>query len=252
MMFTHITTTKALIDSFMGTNFHLRSATCLLASIVLVAHASCGAQSKPDVALAEASRATGTTIASAGRDSLSNPEPVAIESGVSDYRLAPRDQVIVEVFNQPDLRTSQRLTENGEIRLPLIGRVDLRGLTLRQAEARVEELYRDGGFIINPEVILSLEEYSDRFVSILGQVRNPSQVTFPPETNTIGIVEAITQAGGFTRIARTDSVQITRRRPDGTQEQLVVDVEKFLRARGGSGEFQLMPGDRVFVPERVW
>ena len=175
------------------------------------------------------------------------------EAATSDYRLAPRDLIEVEVFNQPDLATSQRLTENGEIRLPLIGRVELSGLTLRQAEARVEAMYRDGGFIIQPQVILSLKEYSDRFVSIFGQVRDPSRVPFPPETNTIGIIEAITLAGGFTRIARTDEVQVTRRNSSGVEERIIIDVSAFLKTRSSNAqEFQLMPGDRVFVPERVF
>lgn len=236
----------------MGSFFHIRIGIRLLVSTALVAQASCGAQNSPGIVPAESRAAVGSGSKPAATDSKSTNELKNAESGIGDYRLAPRDQIVVEVFNQPDLRTSQRLTENGEIRLPLIGRVDLHGLTLRQAEGKVEELYRDGGYIIDPEVILSLEEYSDRFVSILGQVRDPSQVTFPPETNTIGIVEAITRAGGFTRIARTDSVQVTRRKPDGTQEQMVVDVANFLRARDNTSEFQLMPGDRVFVPERAF
>jgi polysaccharide export outer membrane protein len=88
---------------------------------------------------------------------------------------------------------------------------------------------------------------------VLGQVRSPGRITMPPETDSIGILQAITQSGGFTRIARTDSVQITRRSADGTTQSMVVDVRELLNARrpAEKREFQLMAGDVVFVPERV-
>ena len=170
----------------------------------------------------------------------------------ADYKLSARDLVIVEMFGDDDVRTAQRLTSNGEIRLPFIGRISLDGFTVRDAELEIERLYRDGGFYVEPQIMLFVQQYSENFVSIFGQVRNPNPIPFPPETKSIGILQAITMAGGFTRIAKTDEVLVSRANEDGEIEKIEVNVTEILRARrpGEVREFQLLPGDLVFVPER--
>lgn len=172
----------------------------------------------------------------------------------ADYKLSARDLVVVEMFGQNDVRTAQRLTSNGEIRLPLIGRISLDGLTVRDAELEIERLYRDGGFYVEPQIMLFVQQYSENFVSIFGQVRTPNPIPFPPETKSIGILQAITMAGGFTRIANTQRVQVSRTNENGVEERFVVDVQEILKARrpGAVREFQLLPGDLVFVPERTF
>lgn len=173
-----------------------------------------------------------------------------------DYRLAPRDLVEVQLFNQADVHTAQRLTANGEIRLPLVGRVSLEGLTVREAEERIEKLFQNGGYYVDPQVIVSVQQYADQFIAVFGQVRNPGRIPLLAEINSLGILDVITQAGGFTRIARTDAVQITRTGtgPNGENERFVVNVQELLDSRrpGESSEFQLLAGDVVFVPERAF
>ncbi|RME73340.1 MAG: sugar transporter [Verrucomicrobia bacterium] len=161
---------------------------------------------------------------------------------------------MVEMFGQPDIRTVQRLTSNGEIRLPLIGRVSLRGLTVREAELEIERLYREGGYYVEPQIMLSVQQYSERYVAVFGQVRNPQRIPFPPETEEMGILQAITMAGGFTRIAKMDAVQVSRTNEKGEQERFEVDVSRLLKAKRSSdeSEFKLLPGDLVFVPERTF
>lgn len=170
-----------------------------------------------------------------------------------DYRLTSRDEVVVEVFNQPDIRTAQRLTANGEIRLAMVGRVKLEGLTVREAEMQVEKLFKEGGFLVSPQVIISVNQYSDRSIAVFGQVRSPNRIALRAEANSMGILEAITLVGGFTRIARTDSVQITRTSNEGKEERFVVNVQELLGSRAGDKrEFQLLAGDVIFVPERAF
>jgi Periplasmic protein involved in polysaccharide export len=170
-----------------------------------------------------------------------------------DYRISPRDLVQFQVFNQPDMTIAQRVSANGELRLPLLGTYAIAGRTLREAEDELEKLYRSRGFFVSPQVILSVEEYGERYVSILGQVKNPERIPLSVETKSIGILQAITQSGGFTRVARTDQVQVLRVSPEGREERLVVNVDDLLRpGRSSVSEFQLQSGDIVFVPERVF
>ena len=84
--------------------------------------------------------------------------PAAAASSLSDpdYRLTPRDEVIFEMFNEPDVKTTQRLTGKGELTLPLIGTVHLGGRTLREAEAFIRDRYKELGFFVEPQVMLSV------------------------------------------------------------------------------------------------
>lgn len=175
------------------------------------------------------------------------------EAKTADYRLNSRDLLGFQMLKEPDLKTKQRVTAKGEIGLPLIGVVTVAGRTLREAEGDIRRLYIEQGFFINPQVTLSIEEYSERYVTVLGQVTSPNRVTLGVEVDSIGLVEAITRAGGLTRIAKTDSVQITRRTASG-EERIVVNLEAYLSGRRTetSPEPRLQPGDAVFVPERAF
>ncbi len=66
----------------------------------------------------------------------------------------------------------------------------------------------------------------------------------------MGIVQAITLAGGFTRVAKLDSIRVIRN-SEGKEEQFQVNVASYLDNKSGT-EFKLIPGDIVFVPERVF
>jgi polysaccharide export outer membrane protein len=161
---------------------------------------------------------------------------------------------VFEMFNEPDVKTTQRLSSQGEMTLPLIGAVSLAGLTLREAEQTIRGRYVEGGFYLDPHVILSVAEYGAHFVTVLGQVNKPDRVELPIEAASLGLVAAITQAGGFNRFARIDAVQVTRQTGSGTERHFTVDVREFLgrRGDGSAEEFQLLPGDVVFVPERLF
>jgi polysaccharide export outer membrane protein len=221
----------------------LRTFPCLLIVALL---AGCGAGDFSGPATAEPAALRYDSASTAGSDS----EEVAVAS--PDYELKPRDQVVFEMFNEPDVKTTQRLSSRGELTLPLIGAVTLAGLSLREAEQEVRRRYADGGYYTDPQVMLSVAEYGANFVQILGQVNRPTQVELPIEATTIGLLEAVAQAGGFTRLARTDAVRVTRKTARGAERHFTVDVRDFLGRRGGrTEEFQLQPGDVVFVPERL-
>lgn len=170
---------------------------------------------------------------------------------VGDYRIVPRDQIKFQVTGEPDEALLQRVTSGGEISVPLLGAVKVAGLTLRETETLLEKRYREGGYYLNPQVILSFESYAPRVISVLGQVNNPTQVEFSLEREQMGIVGAITRAGGFTRVAQTDSVKVMRT-VEGKETVFSVNVASYLNETAKASEFRLMPDDVVFVPERVF
>jgi len=184
--------------------------------------------------------------AASSRAQSTNPSNYA-----PDYRIVARDELKFQMTGEVDDPLLQRVTSAGEVSIPLLGAVKVAGLTLRQAESLIEKQYLDGGFYIKPQVILSFNSYGPRSVSVLGQVNNPSSIDFPIERQQIGIVSAITKAGGFTRVARPEAVKVTRT-IDGKETVFAVDVTAYLSDTSKEQEFELYPDDIVFVPERVF
>jgi protein involved in polysaccharide export with SLBB domain len=168
-----------------------------------------------------------------------------------DYKIAPRDNLQFQVFEEPDSLLVQRVSSAGEIAVPLLGSVKVSGMTLREAETQIEKRYRDGGFYLKPQVILSFDSYGPRSVSVLGQVNNPNQIDFSIERGDIGILTAITRAGGFTRVAQTDGVKVIRT-VDGKETTFIINLTAYLNDKDSTQQFKLMPDDVVFVPERVF
>ena len=179
------------------------------------------------------------------------PFPLSTVVG-SDYHLQPLDLVVFELFNEPDAATLQRISGTGELRLPMLGSVNLRGLSVKAAEQELENCYRTGGYYNHPQVILYVSQHSERTISVLGQVNRPDRIALITGTDGMGLAQAIALAGGLTRIAKATAIQITRMAPDGSNQRFVVNLDAYLKTAksGGTADFQLQSDDVVFVPER--
>ncbi|HQY04547.1 MAG TPA: polysaccharide biosynthesis/export family protein [Lacunisphaera sp.] len=175
-------------------------------------------------------------------------QPPAGTAEATDYVLQPSDLIRVLIFQEPDLLREVRITQEYTITLPLIGTIDLRGRTVRQAEEIIRSLY-DKDYLVNPQVNLTVLEYTQRTVQVVGAVNQPGAVVFPPEQK-MGLVEAIARAGGQSRIADLKRVRLTRTKADGRAENLIINVDDMMK--GASNEkYLLQKGDIIFVPERL-
>ncbi len=169
------------------------------------------------------------------------------------YRMYVRDLVRVAVHGEPEMTVDRRIDGQGEINVPLIGQVKVAGLTASAAQELISKRYREEEIFIRPQVVVSLIEYSPKEVMVLGEVTKQGKQSLPPESAAISIVEVITSAGGFTRIAKGDAVRVTRKDDQGVEQATTINVERLIDGRGKSGEtFMLQPGDVVYVPERVF
>lgn len=170
------------------------------------------------------------------------------------HTLALADRVRIVVYQEDDLASLTRIDARGRVNLPLIGEIAIGGLTLNEAQAMIENAYKDGRFLRNPQVTVSVEEYAPREVSIQGAVRNPGRYTLPIES-TLTVVELVTKAGGLTDIGKGSAVTVTRTLADGTRKVFTVDVDSVIRGRKDTGAddpaLLLHPGDIVYVPERL-
>lgn len=183
--------------------------------------------------------------------SLAQAADTALSAAVN-YRLFVRDVIQIAVQGEPDVAVQRRIDGSGEVAVPLLGAVKLAGLTVAEAQSEIARRYKAEEIFIRPEVVVSVVEYSPKEVLVLGQVGKQGKLPLPPEATSMSIVEAVTGAGGFTRIAKSDAVRVTRKDDSGAERVFTVDVEKLLAGRSGAEPFQLQPGDVVFVPERVF
>lgn len=191
------------------------------------------------------------------------PAPTAAQSGnpadankAYVHRLQLADRVRIAIYLEDDLTTLARIDARGLIGLPLVGEVKLGGLTIAEAQETIQRAYRDGRYLRNPQVTVSVDEYAPREVSIQGQIRNPGRYSLPTES-TYTVVELVTKAGGLTDIGKGSAVNVTRVLPDGTKQVFTVDVDNVIKGKRASGRAEdntllLLPGDIVYVPDRLF
>jgi len=171
------------------------------------------------------------------------------------HKLQLADRIRVAIYQEDDLTSAVRVDGRGMIYLPLVEEVQVGGLSVVEAQQVIQARYREGRFLRNPQVTVSIEEYAPREVSIQGQIRNPGRYSLPNES-TFTVVELVTKAGGITDIGKGTAVNVTRVKADGSKEVFTVDVDSVIKGKKGSGKADdetllLMPGDIVFVPERL-
>lgn len=165
----------------------------------------------------------------------------------NDYVLQPGDLLRVQVFQQEELTSEVRISQNYAIKLPLIETVDLRGLTLREAQEKIRELY-DRDYLVNPQVTVLVTEYVKRTVNVLGQVNDSGQVEFPPEQG-MTLLDAVSKAGGFTRLADRRKVTLTRI-VNGQSVSREINTQDIIE--GKAEDIPLQKDDMINVPERVF
>jgi protein involved in polysaccharide export with SLBB domain len=168
--------------------------------------------------------------------------------------IGPRDVLAVNVFNETNLTGQFRVSEDGSINYPYLGSLHVEGLT----EGDVAEVIRtrlgassaenDGGLNVlrDPSVRVEMHEVNSRRVSVFGEVQHPGVF---PHQQCITVTQAISLAGGFTQLAEKNQVRITRQERSGSRRTFVLRVEDI--AEGRAPDFELEPGDVIFIPQTI-
>jgi polysaccharide biosynthesis/export protein len=172
----------------------------------------------------------------------------ATTTSQTDSLLQADDVIRVQVFQEEDINKQGevRVSKECTISLPMIGVVNLKGKTVRQAEELIRRLY-DKDFLVNPQVNIIVMKFAERFVNVQGAVNKAGRVPFPP--NGLTIVDAIADAGGLSRIADLKRVKLTRK--NGESVEVNVDAMMKRGTRDSVQPMQLEEDDSIFVPERI-
>jgi polysaccharide biosynthesis/export protein len=170
------------------------------------------------------------------------PEPSVIEDEFNLYRLGPGDTVFVNVLRFQDLSLQGTLDQQGNLVIPLVGVLTLKGLTIDQARELIRvSLDR---YVVNPDVDVILVAKRPVQVTMLGEVFKPG--LYPLQAPDLGT--ALVSAGGATRFADLRSVTIRRTLTDGSVVERQVDFYTPLRDATAMPDPHLENGDTIIVP----
>jgi polysaccharide export outer membrane protein len=156
--------------------------------------------------------------------------------------IGPGDLLRVTVLGESDLSQKVRVRDSGKVALPLIGDVELRGLSTSEASAVIARKYIDAQLLRHPEVSVFIEEYATQTVSVLGQVVKPGSVSISTART---LVDVLAMAGGLTELADR---HITVERAGAARG--VIEVFLSNRAEDAlNADIEIFPGDKILVPK---
>lgn len=150
------------------------------------------------------------------------------------YRLGDGDDLRVTVFGEPELSGDFQVDGTGSISMPLIGTVQVAGMTLPEFQTTLENRLR-GGFLVNPQVSAEVTNYRPYF--ILGEVNRPDQYQF---ASGLTVMNAVAAAGGFTYRANRREVFI-RSAGENAERKVLLTTTTMVR-----------PGDTIRIGERIF
>src|SRR5512145_405991 len=115
-----------------------------------------------------------------GSPSAAPAAPATSPAPAREYPLGAGDDIRVQVFQNPELTVEARVSENGTISYPLIGSVQIGGLSVGEAGRRIADALKSGGFVQQPQVNIVLNLVRGNQVNVLRQVNRRGR--FPVET----------------------------------------------------------------------
>ncbi|MFZ0630205.1 MAG: polysaccharide biosynthesis/export family protein, partial [Acidobacteriaceae bacterium] len=190
--------------------------------------------------------AAGPGQAAVAAPAPADAEPKAADSAAPESLLiGPGDLLHISILRESELDQKVRVLDSGEICLELAGNVPVQGLTPAEAAARIAARYRDGKFLLHPEVSVLVEEYATQTVTILGQVAHPGTVRLTaPRT----LIDVLSLAGGLNEFADRHIV-VERKAHDGEAAER---IRAYLPNRADdalNADILVRPGDTVIVPK---
>ena len=172
------------------------------------------------------------------------------------YLLSPVDKLTISVYGQPDLQSEQRISDAGTVSIPLLGEIIIGGLTVSETQRKIEAALISERYLVRPVVTISIEEFSPKVVTVLGEVESPGSIKIPDGRNGLSVQVAIAEAGGFTGAANKNEVQLQRAAVEGQLQagkSVAVNVSELLQSNSKPTNTVLAGSDDViFVPRRLF
>jgi len=184
------------------------------------------------------------TISCAPGVSRSRPSPAVSDNQITATPLGPGDIFEVRVYDEKELTGVHRIAPDGTVDIPLAGRLHVADLSRSEVVDLLGKKFQQ--FINQPQVSVFIKERKSKKIFVFGKVKKPG--TFPFEGN-MNIIQAITLAGGFDKLADQNGTYVNRV-VQGKEQRLQVAVKAI--GQGKSTNFSLKPGDIIYIPESIF
>ncbi|MBM4275119.1 MAG: hypothetical protein FJ134_11760 [Deltaproteobacteria bacterium] len=177
-----------------------------------------------------------------------------------DYEVGPEDLLVISFHGQDDLTGEVRVNGQGKITMALVGEVQVAGLSPREIETRLFNLYKEGKLFTNPQIKVLVKEYRHQRVVVSGAIAKPGAYEIiGPRT----LLEVIGQAGGLNDKA-SDVIHVIRAQsaPERAKalkvaaaqsfspgaETIVIDLRRLLMAGDMALNLPIKNGDVIHAP----
>jgi polysaccharide export outer membrane protein len=159
------------------------------------------------------------------------------------YSVGPKDLITISVFDVPELNITARISEDGAITLPLLGRVEVGGLTRFQLEKKLAALLEER-YLKNAQVTVFIKEYQSKMVSIIGEVEKPGSYELIGKQS---LLQMLSTAGGLSKTA-SDRIIVIRQYKSGKTSSLEINLDELMVKGNPTMNIPLQPGDIINVP----
>jgi len=168
------------------------------------------------------------------------PLPPAASVDRDKLRIGAGDLLDVSVYGVTDFKQDGRISDTGDMTLPLIGTINLGGLTTDEAQTKVQLALVTGGFFRDPHVMVVIKDFASQGISVMGEVEKPGVY---PAVNTRRLYDLISQAGGFTAKAGK-LVTVTHRDNPTVPDNIILTNDP---AKSMTSNVPIYPGDTIVV-----
>jgi len=171
------------------------------------------------------------------------PSPVAATNTEADYKIGAQDLIDVQVWGQTDLARTVRVNVQGKISLPLLGPLEVVGLTAQQVERLIADRLSEK-YLQDPQVTVFIKEFTTLRFTVEGAVNKPGVF---PLVGQMTLLRALAVAGGQGQLSDMGQVMLFRLNGDGLRSTMIVDAEKI---RTGEIVDPLLQNDDLVVVNR--
>jgi polysaccharide biosynthesis/export protein VpsN len=165
---------------------------------------------------------------------------------VESTTVGPDDVFTLRIVGEKEVPDEFQVASDGTVDLPYVHRVIVSGLEPHEIARAVRERLIENKILRDPGVVVMIKEYRSKKVTVLGQVQKPGSF---PLTPGLTLLQVVSLSGGFTSIAKTGNVRLTRKTKEGATS-VVLSVDSITDGR--SPDVPLQAGDVLYVSERVF
>src|SRR4051812_43703751 len=155
-------------------------------------------------------------------------------------RIGAGDLLEVSVYGVSDFKQEGRVNDSGAMTLPLVGTMNLGGLTVEEAQNEVTKALITGGYFRDPHVTVLIKDFASQGISVMGEVEKPGVY---PAMSTRRLYDLVSQAGGFTPKAGK-LVTITHRDRPTEPDNIILTNDP---AKSMGSNVSVYPGDTIVV-----